>query len=324
MITQASADPRFTDHPAWRLYGIESYLAVPLKRRDGIQFGVLCALDPRPTDLTDDAIALFELLADLIAFELEADEQQRRQAAEIEYSRQEAAVRDQFLASVAHDLKNPLTSIFGYAQLVMRLARRGGSIPADRLLASIDNIQRSAARMAASIDELMDLTRLQLDRSLELHREQFDLAELVREVVAEQPLADRERLSVDGVQSLVGAWDRPRLTRVLQNLIGNAIRYSPDGGAVTVTVERQAMPPDHRAVVRVADQGMGIPPTDLPHIFDQFRRGSNVVGRVGGTGIGLFSVRQIVEQHGGTVSVESREGRGSTFTVSLPLQPREP
>lgn len=233
-------------------------------------------------------------------------------------------MRDQFLASVAHDLKNPLTSIFGYAQLVTRLARRGGSIPADRLLASIDNIQRSAARMAASIDELMDLTRLQLDRSLELHREQFDLTELVREVVAEQPLADRARLSVDGVQSLVGAWDRARLTRVLQNLIGNAIRYSPDGGAVTVTVERQAAPSDDRAVVRIVDQGMGIPSADLPHVFDQFRRGSNVVGRVGGTGIGLFSVRQIVEQHGGTVSVDSREGQGSTFTISLPLQPSEP
>jgi signal transduction histidine kinase len=312
-------DPRFTEHPAWRLYGIESYIAVPLRRRDGDQFGVLCALDPLPAELTEGAFTVFHLLADLIAFELEADEQQRHQAAAVEYAHQEATVRDQFLASLAHDLKNPLTSIFGYAGLVKRLAERGGSIPADQLSTSVEQIRHSAARMAASIDELLDLTRLQLHRALELHREPTDVVALVREVAAEQPLTERHCLRVDGVASLVGMWDRARLTRVMQNLIGNAVRYSPDGGVLTVTIDQDAGPSGDRAVVRVVDQGVGIPPADLPHIFDQFRRGSNVIGRVDGTGVGLFSVRQIVEQHGGAVTVDSHEGQGSTFTISLPL-----
>lgn len=324
LITRASADPRFVDHPAWQLYGIEGYVAVPLKRRNGDQFGVLCALDAQPTELTEDVFAIFQLLADLIAFELEADEQQRHQAAAVAYAQQEAAVRDQFLASVAHDLKNPLTSIFGYAGFLKRLAERGGSIPVDRLLASVGNIQRSVTRMAATIDELMDLTRLQLDRSLELHRERIDLVALVHEVAAEQPLTDRHRLRVEGVDALVGSWDRPRLTRVLQNLIGNAVRYSPDGGEVTVTVEQQAGTSGDRAVIRVVDQGLGIPPADVPRVFDQFRRGSNVIGRVGGTGIGLFSVRQVVAQHGGTVTVDSAEGHGSTFTIWLPMLSEAP
>src|SRR5688572_13202767 len=100
------------------MYGIESYIAVPLQRRDGRQFGVLCALDPLPSTLTPEVVALFQLLAELIAFELDADERQRDQAANVAYAQQEAVVRDQFLASVAHDLKNPLASISGFAQVL--------------------------------------------------------------------------------------------------------------------------------------------------------------------------------------------------------------
>ena len=310
------------------MYGIESYIAVPLKRRNGETFGVLCALDPEPADLTEEIFVIFSLLADLIAFEMEADERQQRQAAAAEQARHEATLRDQFLSTVAHDLKNPLTSIHGYAALVQRMAQRDSPLPAERLRTSLGHIQRSAARMAASIDELMDLTRLQLDRSLELHREPTDLAVLVREVAAEQQQAtDEHRISVEGVTSLVGSWDRARIARVIQNLIGNAVRYSPEGGQITVTVERQPAPDDAGqadawAVVRIADQGVGIPADDLPRIFEQFHRGANVVDRVSGSGIGLFSVRQIVEQHGGRVAVESREGQGSTFTISLPIVPQ--
>lgn len=174
--------------------------------------------------------------------------------------------------------------------------------------------------MAASIDELMDLARLRMDRSLELHRQPTDLAALVREVAAEHPQAtDRHRIHVEGEGSLMGSWDRVRITRVVQNLIGNAVRYSPDGGTITANVERQTDESGTWAVVRIVDQGVGVPSEDLPRIFEQFHRGTNVIGKVGGTGIGLFSVRQIVEQHGGKVTVESQEGQGSTFTVYLPL-----
>src|SRR5205085_140437 len=116
------------------------------------------------------------------------------------------------------------------------------------------------------------------------------------------------------VSALVGLWDGARLERVLLNLFANAVKYSPDGGAISLTVSRE----DHWAVVTVRDQGLGIPAADLPHIFERFHRAGNV-GRISGTGIGLAEARQIVEQHGGTVTVASQEGCGTTFTLRLPL-----
>jgi signal transduction histidine kinase len=113
---------------------------------------------------------------------------------------------------------------------------------------------------------------------------------------------------------VIGDWDGPRLRRVLDNLLSNAIKYSPAGGEVVVTLAADG----DSAVLRVRDQGLGIPAEDLPHIFERFRRARNAAEIVG-TGLGLSGARQLVEQHGGTIQVESQEGAGSTFTVRLPL-----
>jgi signal transduction histidine kinase len=119
------------------------------------------------------------------------------------------------------------------------------------------------------------------------------------------------------VTELVGNWDATRLERVIANLLSNAIKYSPSGDDVLVEVSRD----DSWAVVSVADHGLGIPAADLPHIFERFRRASNVAGQIAGSGLGLAGARDIVEQHVGTISVHSDEGRGSTFVVRLPLSP---
>ena len=125
-----------------------------------------------------------------------------------------------------------------------------------------------------------------------------------------------------GPPRLLGSWDAVRLERVLSNLVGNAIKYSPDGGPVAIELSSEV---DGQArgwaVIQVRDQGVGIPSQDRPHVFERFRRGGNVERHIAGTGIGLFGSRQIVEQHGGTIGVESEEGVGSTFTVRLPLGP---
>jgi signal transduction histidine kinase len=115
---------------------------------------------------------------------------------------------------------------------------------------------------------------------------------------------------------LVGSWDVRRLERVLANLLENAVKYSPDGGEIVVRVARDDA--DSTAVLQVADTGVGIPAADLPHVFERFYRAGNV-GEIQGTGIGLAGVRQIVEQHAGSIAVESCPGIGSTFTVRLPL-----
>jgi signal transduction histidine kinase len=165
------------------------------------------------------------------------------------------------------------------------------------------------------------LTRLQLGQPLELRRRPADLVELAHRIAAEQQkTTERHRIRVETTRGeLRGWWDTVRLTRVLENLVSNAVKYSPDRSEITVTVEREDAGGEAWAVLAVRDQGLGIPAGDLPQIFERFTRASNVTGRIAGTGIGLASARQIVEQHDGTISVESEEGEGSTFTVRLPL-----
>jgi signal transduction histidine kinase len=130
---------------------------------------------------------------------------------------------------------------------------------------------------------------------------------------------DHELTVVTTEEQLVGNWDGPRVERVLANLLSNAIKYSDPGSAIQVAIAHDGSGRHAVAVLTVQDQGVGIPAHDLPHIFAPFYRGSNVVGRTAGTGIGLRGARAIVEQHGGTLELQSSEGRGTCVTVRLPL-----
>jgi signal transduction histidine kinase len=230
--------------------------------------------------------------------------------------RAQVSVRDEFMSTVSHDLKSPLTFIKGMASL---RRRRAEPTPQNQaLLDALEQIEASAGRMAQQLDELVDASRLQAGATLELRRERIDLLDLARAAVAQhQQTTDRHALSVSSeLPELYGTWDGLRLGRVLDNLLDNAVKYSPRGGSVEVTVRSE----DGLAVLSVADLGEGIPTSDLPHIFERFRRGRNVEGRIPGTGIGLAGVHSIVEQHHGTISVDSRVGKGTTFTIRLPVE----
>jgi PAS domain S-box-containing protein len=230
-------------------------------------------------------------------------------------------VREAFTASAAHDLKTPLTSLMGQAQLMIRRTQRG-KIDPFALESGLGAINAAARRMVSLIDEMMDAARLEAGRTLDLHSAATDMVALAEAAVEEGRVATTRHVVrlVAEIPSLIGVWDAPRLGRVLGNLIGNAIKYSPLGGEVVVKVERQVDAAGAWAVVHVGDRGVGIPADDLPHIFERFRRGGNVAGQIGGTGIGLSGATLIVEQYGGTLSVESSEGDGSTFTMRLPLE----
>jgi signal transduction histidine kinase len=212
--------------------------------------------------------------------------------------------------------------------LERRLARL--SAPGvEELARDLARVRATAGRVWSLADQLSDLATLESGQPLELDRRPTDLVALARSAVAElAPHLRGHTLRVETVQDeLVGDWDGPRLARVLDNLLSNAVKYSPRGGEIVVTLERRhgsAAAGSGRADASVAlltvrDPGIGIPEADLPHVFDRFHRGANVAGRFAGTGLGLAGARQIVEQHGGAISVESREGIGSTFTVRLPL-----
>lgn len=253
-----------------------------------------------------------------------AEDLARRAAAAIENSRLYHEVqsalrtRDEFLSAVAHELKTPLTTIKGFSQLLERMVADGRIDPA-AFRGTLTRIDLATNRMNSTVEELLDLARTQLGEAPVLERSAVDLAALVREVAADHVSSSgRHSIRVDAVaEPTVGLWDRTRLERVLHNLLSNAVKYSPAGGEIVVRIGNDA----DVAVLEVVDHGIGIPPSDLERIFVRFSRGSNVIGRIGGTGIGLTLVRQIVEQHGGLVTFESVLEQGTTFRVRLPLAP---
>jgi signal transduction histidine kinase len=169
------------------------------------------------------------------------------------------------------------------------------------------------------ISEMSDTARLQMGRELVLQRRQVDLVGLARQQVATAQAsskAHRIRLNAK-VGEAVGNWDPMRLARVLSNLLANAMKFSAGGGEIVVTIDSQSDGGTARISVSVTDRGLGIPEADLAHVFEPFYRAGNAA-RVEGTGIGLASAKQIIEQHGGSIKVESEEGQGTTVTFFIP------
>ena len=246
---------------------------------------------------------------------LDSEQTARRQAIEA------VRLRDHVLATVTHDLKNPLAIIKGYSQVMQRLAARPGQELPASVNSGLIHIDQASAKMVAMLDELLDAARLQLGQPLVLNQKSTDLVSLVRRCVESHGnTEDTHPITVETRESeLVGDWDDTRIERVVDNLLSNAIKYSPDGGAITLRLRRETAAGRIQAVLIVSDQGMGIPAADLPHVFEPFRRAGNVGTAIPGTGIGLSGAKKIVEQHGGSLTAESTEGEGSTFTLRLPL-----
>jgi len=240
-----------------------------------------------------------------------------RERAEAEAS---LRARDETLATISHDLRTPLTSIRGTAQLLRRRLGRGVALDSAELSERLLRIEEQSVQMAQMIDDLLDVARLQAGRPLELRREACDLAALVRKTASDvQRTTDRHRLRVVADdEPMVGDLDSGRMERVVLNLLTNAVKYSPDGGEIVLAIRRE---PGGWAVVEVRDHGIGIPPADLPRVFERFYRASNVGEQLVGTGLGLAGAQQIVELHGGEIGAASELGSGTTLTIRLPLAP---
>jgi PAS domain S-box-containing protein len=228
--------------------------------------------------------------------------------------------KDEFLASVSHDLKIPLITIRGMAQVLRHQAVQPEGLDAGRLREGLEAISGTAAQIAALLTELLDLTRLRMERPLDLAVQPADLVALIQRVaVAHQQATERHTIQIHSTLSeLTVSCDPTRVERVLSNLLSNAVKYSPEGGEITVALSREDDAAGAWAVLQVHDRGMGIPIEDLPYVFERFYRGRNV-GSKQGTGLGLASVRQIVEQHGGGVAATRNPDAGTTVTVRLPV-----
>jgi len=233
-------------------------------------------------------------------------------------------LKTQFLSMASHELRTPLTAVSGFIQVARRRLVRSAERdqPADwkeeatRAAETLELAQRQSRRLGRLVDELLDVSRLQLGR-VEMHRGELDLVTTLREVV------DRVRLLGtshtfelhDHAKTAQVYADRDRIDQVFENLLGNAVKYSPDGGVVAVVVQRE----NGEAHVSVTDRGIGISPEELDQVFNLFYRSPDPrAGQVGGLGLGLYISREIVMQHGGKLWAES-SGQGSTFHVTLPL-----
>jgi PAS domain S-box-containing protein len=215
-------------------------------------------------------------------------------------------VQQDFIAMASHDLLTPVTVLRARAQLLQRRQTYDET--------SVASILEQSSRMERLIIDLRELVRLEGGR-LALRRELVDLGQIVHEALSRaRTQGTQHPLRIEAPPSpIVGFWDNDRLGQVLDNLIGNAIKYSPEGGDIAIQVEAT----DAEALVRIEDHGIGISSDVLPRLFERFYQGQEP-GASTGLGLGLYIARMLVETHGGRIRAESEPGHGSTFTVSLP------
>ncbi len=292
--------------------------------------------DPWKWLLVHLAFVLAACVAGLVHWRLDASNHARAEEARSRLADEQVAranaeeaiqARDDLVSEISHDLKNPLGAVKGYAQLIRRRlspvngGRTGCDVEsAEKIEATATKIDLTANKMAATIDELLDLVRVEMGETLDLGRRPFDLVSCARRVAAEQQAStDRHRIVVEArPATMVGGWDEPRVERALRNLVANAVKYSPSGD-VRIVVRAEERGGRREAVIEVRDEGPGISPSDVPLLFDRLRRvRGRPGGRVEGQGVGLASARAVVEAHGGRILVASQPGAGSTFTIRLP------
>lgn len=295
---------------------LASLLILPLRTgREMLGALVIAANDPDRA-MTDEKLPLAEILAERAALAIENAKLYTEQVDARRKVEDLSRLKDEFLSIASHELRTPVTSIKGYTQLAKTLIHENDLRTSEEYLdIALDQIDR----MSRLILELLDVSRIETGR-LEIRREPIPWTTFVSDVVHRHHTAVSERrfqlnLPV-GHKRVLG--DRDRLEQVLGNLMENAVKYSPEGSEILVSVDDRG----EQILTSVADRGIGIPTDELGQVFERFHRGRQVSStNYGGLGLGLYITKQIVERHGGAIWVESREGQGTTFSFSLPVAP---
>ncbi len=301
-----------------------SVILLPLVQRDQ-SLGVLLLGSRKPYTFEEENLEFLQAIAN--AGQTAVQNAQR--FTESVHSRQTLESMDQekdeFISIISHELKNPLASIKGYASLLQRRARRDPAL--EPTVKGLEVIEQQVGRMTQLLDQLRDVSHIGIKRfAIEPHT--LDMADLVERVAKElQGTTQHHELLLTITDApLLAEVDEFRMTQVLSNLIGNAIKYSSDDTAVDITVGRTpAAPPptplpgDDWVYVSVSDQGIGIPADEQERLFERFFRANNAKSKASGMGLGLFIAREIVQLHGGQMWVRSVAGRGSTFSIAVPL-----
>jgi signal transduction histidine kinase len=305
------ADP---EHAAvYEDVGARTVIAAPISTGDR-RIGVLTVFAERAPIFVEDDLWLLELLASQTALLLEA-RTLTAHAGELRAREEATRLKEEFLGAAAHDLRTPLTVVLGQAELMERRAARHPGRPVDE--AGLARIVREARRLRDLVAELLDAQRLQDGRAV-TERSPADVCDVV-ETVRDRHGANGTAIDVRRpAGTLVSAIDRPRIEQVLDNLVENAIKYGPAGGAPEIEVGAA----DGYARIAVIDHGVGIPEGERERIFDRFYRASNAQDVTDtGLGLGLYICRRIVDEHDGRIRHVETPGGGSTFVIDLPLDP---
>ncbi|HZI15402.1 MAG TPA: PAS domain-containing sensor histidine kinase [Myxococcus sp.] len=277
-------------------------------RKDGSRFWASVVIEPIKGP--DDRLRGFAKVTRDLTERRHAEQERLRLAQAQEAIR----LRDEFLSIASHELKTPLSAL----QLQLQSLLQGPLALDAKVRGKVERAHRSGERLTELVETLLDVSRIATGR-FALSRRRFDLARSVEDVVErfrEQAVQDGCELSVQLEAPLQGEWDMLRVEQVLTNLLSNALKYAA-GTPVSVSLKAQGA----NAVLTVADQGPGIPPSEWSRIFGRFERASSM-RHYGGLGLGLYVSRQLVEAHGGTISIEAVEPHGARFIVTLPRAPQ--
>jgi len=308
---------------------VRSYLAVPVVARSGELLGTMFFGHPEPGVFTErserivsgiaaqaaiavDNIRLYEASRQAAEERKVLLENEREARAEAERTSQ---MKDEFLATLSHELRTPLSAILGWSQVLRRGSRDGAD-----LQRGLSTIERNARAQAQLIEDLLDMSRITSGKVLLDMQIVSPASFLDAAVETVRPAADAKGIRIDkryGDGTILVAGDAGRLQQVIWNLLSNAIKFTPRNGLVTIEVGKR----EEQAAITIRDNGAGIKPEFITHVFERFRQADASMTRThGGLGLGLSIVKHLVEQHGGTVRAESPgEGQGASFTIELPL-----
>ena len=309
IIDSVTDDLAYCGHHTPAQYGFQSYISMPIVLADGSFFGTLCAIDPRPARLnTPEIIDMFKLFAELIATHLDAANRVALSEASLLGERETSELREQFIAVLGHDLRNPLASIAAGTKLLMRGNREAAPI--------LTLMQQSVTRMSALIDNVLDFARGRLGGGVSLNRALQPMAPVLDQVIAElrtsYPASPIET-HFDVAQQV--DCDGGRIAQLFSNLLGNALTHGTPGSPVRV----HATTKDGGFELLVANSGEPIPPEAINRLFQPFYRVS-AQDAVQGLGLGLYIASEIARAHGGKIEVAS-SAQETRFTFRMPLRP---
>ncbi|HYM02232.1 MAG TPA: ATP-binding protein, partial [Stellaceae bacterium] len=298
--------------------GYRALLVVPLLSPDGI-VGALVVRRREPGEFAASSIDLLRTFAAQSVVAI----QNARLFREIEEKSRQLEIasrhKSQFLANMSHELRTPLNAVLGYSEML--LDGLYGTLP-DKAMGVLERVQANGKHLLGLINDVLDLSKIEAGQ-LTLSLEDYSMPALVKQVIAAtESLARAKGLALDAAIANglpIGRGDERRLTQVLLNLVGNAIKFT-DTGSVNISAEAA----DGQFKVAVHDTGLGIAEADQARIFEEFQQVDNTSTRKkGGTGLGLAIAKRIIEMHGGTLTVESAPGSGSTFRMILPVRAKQ-